>query len=120
MLTQQDTSEMARYALERIPVLPSTMHCEMPWIKPQGKTKIGIINSLGDRRDIASVTPLGKLLNDTDNEITLAAAAALGKIADANAAEKLGKRLEAGIRPNARPHSRCVPELRLWPSRFRE
>lgn len=89
MLTQPETSDMARYALERIPGAAVNEALRNTLDKTSGKTKIGIINSLGERRDKAAVTPLSKLLNDTDKEVAQAAAASIGKIADSTAAEKL-------------------------------
>jgi sugar phosphate isomerase/epimerase/HEAT repeat protein len=81
LLLDKDLSDMARYAMERIPD-PSAlaaMRAALP--KAAGKQKIGIINSLGQRKDAASVPALAPLLKDSDAGIASAAAAALGRIA---------------------------------------
>ncbi|MBN2019518.1 MAG: HEAT repeat domain-containing protein [Sedimentisphaerales bacterium] len=94
MLTQPATSDMSRYALERIPGAAVNEALRNVLDKTSGKTKIGIINSLGERRDKAAVTTLSKLLSDTDKEVAQAAAASLGKIAGPAAAAELGKALK--------------------------
>ena len=45
-----------------------------------GKVKIGIINTIGRRRDNEAVDALAELLEDKDQAIVSAAAAALGNI----------------------------------------
>jgi HEAT repeat protein len=57
--------------------------------KTKGRVKIGVINSLGVRRDAESVSALIALLGDSDAQIAGAAAAALGKIGNAQAAGAL-------------------------------
>ena len=49
MLTNQEYSDMARYALERIPgeAVDKALLAALP--KAEGKAKIGIVNSLGER-----------------------------------------------------------------------
>jgi len=49
-------------------------------------TGLGVISSLGVRRDAQAVGPLAKLLGDADSEVAAAAAMALGKIGSASAA----------------------------------
>ena len=82
MLTDEETSDMARYALESIPGsdIDAALREALP--KAKGKPKIGIINSLGQRRDKQSVEVLGELVSDSDEMIAQAAVVALGKIAD--------------------------------------
>ncbi|MDD5327006.1 MAG: HEAT repeat domain-containing protein [Phycisphaerae bacterium] len=94
MLTSPDTSDMARYALERIqdPAVDDVLNIALD--KTSGKIKAGIINSLAERGDEAAVMPLSKLLSDPDKEIAQAAAAALGKIAGQAAAAKLNEALK--------------------------
>ncbi len=94
MLPQPETSDMARYALERIPGSAVDEAMRNALDKTTGKAKVGIINSLGDRRDKAAVTLLSKLLTDTDKEVAQAAAASIGKIADLNAAAQLSSALK--------------------------
>jgi HEAT repeat protein len=94
MLTQPETSDMARYALERIPGTAVDDALRNALDKTEGKVKVGIINSLGERRDEAAAAPLGKLLSDTDKDVAQAAAASLGKIASPAAAAELGNALK--------------------------
>jgi len=86
MLTDPKTSDMARYALERIPgpAVDQTLRDALD--ETSGKVKVGIINSLGQRGDRKAVSKLGKLTTDTDKEIALAAISALGKIGGRKAA----------------------------------
>lgn len=94
MLTQPETSDMARYALERIPGAAVDDALRNALDKTEGKVKVGIINSLGERRDEAAVTPLSKLLSYTDKDVAQAAAASLGKIASPAAAAELRNALK--------------------------
>jgi HEAT repeat protein len=55
----------------------------------KGRTKVGVINSLGVRRDAKSLAALVALLKDSDKEIVAAATAALGSIGNADAAKAL-------------------------------
>jgi HEAT repeat protein len=54
---------------------------------------VGVINSIGHRKDAKAVGALARLLHDTDAEVAQAAAAALGRISGAQAA----KALEEGL-----------------------
>jgi len=91
MLTGEESSDMARYALERIPggACDAALRDALP--KASGKPKVGIINSLGQRRDNQAVDALGKLIGDSDETAALAAAAALGRIADEQATKILAE-----------------------------
>jgi HEAT repeat protein len=82
MLTDDKYSDMARYALERIPgsSVDAALRDALP--AANGRPKVGIIDSLGQRRDAKAVDALGKLLDDSDEMVAVAAAAALGRIAD--------------------------------------
>jgi HEAT repeat protein len=89
LLTDEKLSHMSRYALERIPddAAVAAMRGALP--KVSGKTKVGVINSLGVRRDAQSGAALTALLKDSDKEIAAAAAAALGSIGNQDAAKAL-------------------------------
>jgi HEAT repeat protein len=91
LLTDEKLSHMARYALERIPgdAPGKAMRDSLPNVK--GKLKVGVINSLGVRRDAASTEAMIALLGDADAEIASAAAAALGAIGTPEAAKALGE-----------------------------
>jgi type 1 glutamine amidotransferase len=89
MLVDEETSDMARYALERIPGTAVDEALRSALRRANGKPKIGIINSLGQRRDGRSVRALSRLVVGSDKEVAMAAAAALGQIADTRATEVL-------------------------------
>ncbi len=57
--------------------------------KLKGRLLVGVVNSIGQRRDGAAVEPLSKLLRDRDPEVAAASAAALGSIGGAAAARHL-------------------------------
>ncbi len=94
ILTDEKTSDMARYALERIPGGAVDEALVKALGKTKGKVKVGIINSLGERGAKQATDSLSKLLRDKDEEIARAAAAALGKIGSESAAGALGKALK--------------------------
>jgi type 1 glutamine amidotransferase len=91
MLTDEKLSDMARYALERIPdpAVDAALREALP--KTTGKTEVGIINSLGERRDGDAAAALCKLIYDSDDMVATASAAALGKIAGPKATETLAE-----------------------------
>jgi len=91
MLKDEKTADIALYALERIPGPAADKAVLKALSKAKGKTKVGIINTLGQRRVIKSVKSLGKLVYDSDRAVAEAAIAALGKIGDGNATKTLGK-----------------------------
>ena len=91
MLTGDETSDMARYALERIPDPSVDEALRGSLRQARGNARIGIINSLGQRRDKGSVRILSRILGRPNEETATAAAAALGQIADSQAAEALAE-----------------------------
>lgn len=96
MLLKADTAEMGRFALERIPGPAVDRALRAALAATSGKTRIGIINTLGVRRDAASVTLLRPLALGTDAATAGAAWFALAGIADAGAV----KVLEAALAKN--------------------
>jgi HEAT repeat protein len=96
MLPQEKHSHMARFALERIPAAEAATALRDGLAKTNGKLKVGVIASLGARRDAASVSALSGLLSDTDESIVRAAATALGDISTAEAAKALAECKPAG------------------------
>jgi type 1 glutamine amidotransferase/HEAT repeat protein len=91
MLADEETSDMARYALERIPGSAVDEALRGALRKAKGNARIGIINSLGQRRDKRAVRNLSRILGRPNQEAAIAAAAALGQIADSQAAEALAE-----------------------------
>jgi type 1 glutamine amidotransferase len=89
MLADEQASDMARYALERIPGSAVDEALRGALGQAKGNTKIGVINSLGQRRDKGAAGALSGLLGGSDEAVATAAAAALGQIADSQAAAAL-------------------------------
>ena len=98
MLTQEPASkqephpaDMARYALERIPgpAVDEALRQALP--KTKGKVQVGIINTLGQRRDGKAAAAVGKLVYNSDALVADAAAAALGHIAGPAATKALAQ-----------------------------
>lgn len=58
--------------------------------KTKGTVKVGVINTVGERQIKAGTKDLGKLLKNKDEQIAMAAAAALGKIGTEESATLLG------------------------------
>ncbi|MEE9370147.1 MAG: ThuA domain-containing protein, partial [Sedimentisphaerales bacterium] len=92
MLTEADTADMARYALERIPGASVDEALREALAKTTGNTRVGIINTLGLRGDSKSAPALSSLIYDSDS--AAAAVAALGQIASPQAAEALAQAKE--------------------------
>lgn len=84
-------SDAARDALEALPGAEpvTTLRDHLP--TATGPRRVGIINSLGRRRDARSVSALARLANDSDPAIAGAAVAALGEIGTGKAAGALQK-----------------------------
>jgi len=89
LLPQKDHSHMARYALERIPAPEAAKALRDALAKLGGALKVGVIGSLGVRRDAASVPALAILLGDGDAAVARSAALALGVIRGPEAAKTL-------------------------------
>ena len=89
LLASAETADMARYALERIPgpEVDAALRNMLP--KTSGKVKIGIVNTLGRRGSASSVAALRALIPGSDEQVAMAAAAALGWIGDRTAAQAL-------------------------------
>jgi HEAT repeat protein len=87
----ENTSDIARYALERIPdeKAVEAMRDSLP--KVSSKIKPGIMGSLGKRRDTKSIQAISKLLGDSDIEVAGAAAESLAMIGTPAAARELSK-----------------------------
>ncbi len=91
MLLNADTSDMARYALERIAGEAVNEALLDALGKAEGLPKVGIINTLGMRRDRKAVAQLAELINSGDAQVASAAVGALGHIADPEAAKALAQ-----------------------------
>jgi len=91
LLPAENTSHIARYALERIPdeKAVEVMRNSLP--KVSNKLKPGIIGSLGKRRDEKSIQAISKLLGDSDTQVAKAAAESLALIGTPAAAGELSR-----------------------------
>jgi HEAT repeat protein len=89
LLADKDLSHMARYALERIPTPQAAQALRDSLSKLSGALQVGVIGSLGVRRDAESVPALAALLRDSDTSVARAAAYALGDIRSPEAAKTL-------------------------------
>ena len=109
LLGDEKLSHMARYALEPIPdpVVDEALRDALGKLK--GMPLVGVIGSIGVRRDVRAVRPLTKMLQESDAEVAQAAARALGSIANQRATRALQRALlvsakaEAGAGQNAAP-----------------
>lgn len=89
LLTDEKLSHMARYVLERMSCAESVAAMRDAMPKTSGKVKVGIINSLGVRRDAESIAAFSELLSNSDTQIAAAAIAALGEIGTPETAKAL-------------------------------
>jgi HEAT repeat protein len=108
LLPDADLSHMARYALEGIPAPEAAQALRDALTKVANLQKIGVISSLAQRRDEASVSALAGLLTDSDAAVARAAAIALGEIGTSEAAKAL-----AAAKPSAPPAEKAAVDARL-------
>jgi HEAT repeat protein len=89
LLGDEKMSHMARYALEPIPgpAVDDALRAALGKLK--GPLLVGVIGSIGVRRDAKAIAPLTRLLTDADHDVAQAAARALGKIGTSAAAKSL-------------------------------
>lgn len=85
LLADPDLSSWARIALEAIPDPAANEALVAATGTLNGRLLIGVVNSLGVRKDARSVTPLIKLLDAPDQQVAAAAAEALGHLGGAAA-----------------------------------
>jgi HEAT repeat protein len=93
MLLQQPMSDMARYALEKIPGDEAERALVEGLSRTDGNIRIGIMDSLGSRKAQSSVSHLAKMMSGSDEKAAIASANALGKIASQEAISVLSKAL---------------------------
>jgi HEAT repeat protein len=89
LLATERLSHGARIALEAIPdpAAVEALRNAIPQLK--GHLLIGVVNSVGVRRDVQSLATLRGLITDADPQVACAAAAAVGKIGTPEAAKLL-------------------------------
>ncbi len=112
LLSDKDSSHMARYALQSIPAPEAGQALREALPKANGDQKIGIIGSLGARGENDSVEPLAACLTDGDKAIAAAAAQALGKIGTQEAAKSIDEAAK-----KAPAAARELSPMPRWPAR---
>lgn len=80
LLTDPKLSHYARFALEPMPDPSAGEALRAALGKLKGKLLIGVINSIGMRKDTKAIGPLGELLHNPDSEVAEAANVALARI----------------------------------------
>ena len=93
LLGDEKLAHYARFGLEPIPDPSVDAALRSAMEKLGGKLKIGVINSIGTRRDANALAGLTKSLRDPDTSIAQAAGAALGRIGTPEAAGVLRRTL---------------------------
>jgi len=89
LLGDEKLSHMARYGLELIPDPAVDDALRDALGKLKGRPLVGVIGSIGVRRDAKAVAALAKMLQDQDSDVVQAAARALGTIGNSAAAKAL-------------------------------
>lgn len=89
LLANPELNHMARYALETLPdpAVNAALREQLGRLK--GRPLVGVIGSLGVRRDLEAVEPLTRLLWDSDREVVQTTARALGRLGTPTAVEAL-------------------------------
>jgi len=93
LLTDEKLSHPARCALEPIPGAEVDGAFRRALGQVKGPLLVGVINSIGVRRDTEAVGEFAKLLRDADPAVASAAAAALGRIGTNTSAQALEQAL---------------------------
>lgn len=106
LLSDETLNLYARFGLEGIPDPAADAALREAAGKLSGRQLVGVLNSLGQRRDRQATALLRAKLKDQDAEVASAAAAALGAIGTADAAEALREALAAS--PTAAVAMACL------------
>lgn len=101
LLPNERLNSWARIALEAIPGSAVDEALRSATGQLQGRLLVGVINSIGVRRDSGAVDLLSKRLEDKDAEVASAAAVALGRVGNPAATQSLRRAL-AGAPPGVR------------------
>jgi len=91
MLDRAETADMARRALQAIPGAASAEALREALARLKGKALVGVVNSVGVRRDAEATAALANLLGGRDQDVAAAAATALGQVGTADALAALEK-----------------------------
>ena len=90
LLVQERLSHAARHALDGMSVPEAGVALRAGLVKTDGAIRVGLLDSLGWRRDTQAVPLIAPLLTDPDEETAAAGATALGRIGGEAAAAALG------------------------------
>ncbi len=115
LLPNADLSHSGRTILERVPGPEAAAALRDALSSLKEKLLIGVINTIGERRDKDSVAAVAKFLADADAGVASAAATALGKIAGGDATKAIAGvrgKAPAGVKPAAdNAYLRCADAL---------
>ncbi len=95
MLSDPKFSHYARFGLQAIPDPAVDQALRAALAKVKGELLVGVINSIGCRKDTTAVPALVKLVNDRDGDVAAAAVSALGRIGGPEAVKTITKSLHA-------------------------
>ena len=96
LLSDPQLASWSRIALEAIPGTAPDEALRKASESLDGNLLVGVLNSIGVRRDVNSAEMLTKRLRDKDEEVASAAAVALGRIGNAASATTLRAALTSG------------------------
>ena len=115
LLPDADLSHSGRTILERVPGPEAAAALRDALGTLKEKLLIGVLNTIGQRRDKDSAAAVAKFLGDADAGVASAAATALGKIAGAGATKALAGvrgKAPAGVKPAVdNAYLRCADAL---------
>jgi HEAT repeat protein len=89
LVLKPETTDAARYALERIPGSEADQALLAVLDKAQGEVKRGLVFSIGERKSAAAVPALERLAGDKDLSLAADAVKALGKVGGPEAVRAL-------------------------------
>lgn len=98
LLEDAQLSDPARFALEAMRSAAADTALRESLSRLSGKPLVGVINSLGNRCDIASLPRLQELLSNSDRDVAIASARALGSLGTREAAAALAKSDDAAAK----------------------
>ncbi|MGZ5454915.1 MAG: HEAT repeat domain-containing protein, partial [Candidatus Aminicenantales bacterium] len=99
LVLKPESTDPARYALERIPGAEADQALIAMLDKTQGDIRRGIVSSLGERRSAAAVPVLARLAGGKDAVLAADAIKALGKTGGADAIQALSAALGKAAAP---------------------
>lgn len=91
LLLDERLSHSARYALQKMDSPAVDRALQEALAKTKGNTKIGILNTLGDRAKPATIGSLAALAGDSDPAVAGAAIRAIGRIAGPESVDALSR-----------------------------